>query len=97
MHRRAQCEQVKVHIQEVSTIVDFDPKAKPVFPLRETYDGFNSTFEGNLAAMAMGPATFENNNDRKGREGSCYSGAEGKEGEETKQETREVRQDIADV
>ena len=67
LHRRAQCEHVKVHIQEVSRIVNWDESAPIVYPLRETYEWFNSTFEGNLTAMAMDPAIFEKKKDRKGR------------------------------
>ena len=67
LHRRARCEHVKVHIQEVSVIANWDPEAVIEYPLQDTYEWFNSTFEGNITAMAMDPAIFERKKDRKGR------------------------------
>ena len=58
LHRRAQIEHLKVHVQETTEIVNFDPSKKPDFPLNAQYDWFNSTFEGNLIAMAMDPGIF---------------------------------------
>ena len=56
-----------MHIQEVHNIVNLDPDAKPVYPLRGQYDLFNSTFQGYISAMAMDPAIFEKKKDRKGK------------------------------
>ena len=68
LHRRAQIEHMKVHVQEVSEILDFDPNAKPDFPLKAQYDWFNSTFEGIVTAMAMDPIIFEKKKERKERD-----------------------------
>ena len=62
LHRRATVEHVKVHIQEVSTIVNWDEDAEPIFPLRDQYDWFNSTFYGNITALAMDPGFFYTKN-----------------------------------
>ena len=56
-----------MHIQEVSRIVNWDPEAKPVYPMRPQYEWYNSTFPGYIIAMSMDPAIFERKKDRKGR------------------------------
>ena len=67
LHRRARCEHLKVHFQEVHRILNWDSEAEPEYPLKEQYEWFNSTYHGCLTAMAMDPAIFEKKKDRKGR------------------------------
>ena len=67
LHRRARCQHLKVHFQEVSKIEGWDENSTPVYPLKDQYEWFNSTFHGCLTAMAMDPVIFEKKKDRKGR------------------------------
>ena len=67
LHRRAYAEHVRVHVQEVSEITNWDPKAPLNFPLRPVYEWFNGTYEGLLLSVTLDPLVVERKKQRQER------------------------------
>ena len=58
-HRRAYAEHVRVHVQAVLEITNWNPKAPLRFPLRPVYEWFNGTYEGMLLSVTLDPLVVE--------------------------------------